>query len=121
MRFFTARNPLVHQGRDSDLPPLAQALRIRNAHIRQANLVETGISGHLPDRTNVDAGHLHIQEEIGQAFMLHGFRITERHQDGAVRIMRIRRPNLLTVNHPFVDVSLQPRTQPGEVLTRSRL
>ena len=38
--------------------------------------------------------------------MLHGFRITERHQDGAVRIMRIKRPNLLTVNHPLVDVSL---------------
>ena len=93
MRVFTARNPLVHQGRDSDLPPLAQALRIRNAHIRQANLVKTGIPGHLPDRTHVDTGRLHIQEEIGQAYMLHGFWIAERHQDGAVRIMRIGSPN----------------------------
>src|SRR6267143_3858387 len=57
------RTPLVHQRAHCNAPSvvhLAQNIFNRNAHIEKEQLAEFGLTGHLTQRANFNAGGFHI-------------------------------------------------------------
>ena len=58
---------LVHQGRDRHGPALADvadALGVGDAGVGEEDLVELGFAGHLAQRAHLDAGLVHVDEEV---------------------------------------------------------
>ena len=67
------RHPLVHQGGERDPPAVADvadAVRVRDADVGEVDLVELGLAGHLAQRSHVDAGRVHVGDEVGEAAVL---------------------------------------------------
>ena len=48
----------------------AEPLRVRDAHVGEVHLVELGVAGELAQRAHLDAGRLHVDEEVGEAPVL---------------------------------------------------
>ena len=93
----------------------------REAGFGQVHLVEFGIARHLTQRTNLDAGRLHVDEEGGEPPVLGHVGIGAGEEQSEAGLVPQRRPHLLPVHHPLVAVALGPGREPGEVGARTRL
>ena len=94
---------------------------IGDADVGEEDLAEVGGAGHLPDRPDLDAGALHVDEEESQTFVLGQRGVVARHHDAPVRVVRARGPDLLAVHHPVVAVTHRAHAQAGEVGAAGRL
>ena len=118
------RIALVHQGRERDLPALAdraQALAVGDAHVGEEHLVEMRGAGDLLDRADLDARRPHVDEEIGEPLVLRRREVGARHQHAEIAVLRARGPDLLAVDDPVLAVALGARAQAGKVGARRRL
>ena len=78
----TDRGTLVHQRRQRDVPTVvdvAEAIVVGNAHLVEEDLVEARPTGHLAQRSHLDTGRLHVDDEPGESLVLR--------QVGSVRAM----------------------------------
>ena len=77
------RHPLVHQCGQGHGPPLAdvaEALAVGDAHVSHEHLVELRLTRHLPERSHVDAGRVHVDDEVGHAAVLGDVGVGAGHQ-----------------------------------------
>ena len=106
--------PLVHERGDRHAPARAhraEPLAVGDAHVGEVDLVEVRRARDLLDAPGLDARRLHGQEEEGEALVLGRLGIAARDQDGPVRPVRARGPDLLPVDHPVVAVALGARAE----------
>ena len=96
--------------------------------IGEEHLVELGLTGHLLQRSYLDAGQVHRAEEERDALVLRSTvrsgRIEgagTRHQDAPVAVAPARTPHLLTVQEVVVTVEFGPGRQRSEVAAGPRL
>ena len=117
------RAALVHQRGHRDPPPVAdraEAVRVGDAGVGHVHLVELGVTGHLAQRPGLDAGSVHVDDEVGQSLVLRHVRIGARQQQTPARAVRQTGPDLLTVDDPVVAVGHRRGGQPGQVGARAR-
>src|SRR6202050_3663656 len=116
--------PLVHQGAHRHIPSVvhfAENIFGWHANIAKENLVEFGFPGHLTQRTYLDAGRFHIDEEHRKALVFREAGIGAYDQLTPVADPAVAGPDLLAVDD--VVIAVQPRfhLQTGEIGTRVRL
>src|SRR5439155_215537 len=80
----------------------------------EEHLVELDLAADVTQRTHVDPGRVHVDEEVGDALVLGPARIGTREEDGEVGVLRPRGPHLLTGDHPLVAVTHRLRGQPRD-------
>ena len=93
----------------------------RAARVGEEDLVEVGAAVDLLDRAHLDARLLHGHEQIGDPGVLRGVGIGPCEQEDVVGELRLRRPDLLSVDHPLVAVELGPGLERGQVAACVRL
>ena len=76
---------------------------------------------HLLQGVHLDAGLLHVEDEVGKALVLHGVPIRAREEKAPLRLVRRRRPYLLAVDHPLVAALVGARHGAGQIRARARL
>jgi hypothetical protein len=67
------RAAFVHQRRHRDVPPVAdgaEPVGVGNAGVGEVHLVELGLAGQLPQRPRLDAGAVHVDDEVREALVL---------------------------------------------------
>src|SRR5579871_1483289 len=72
------RGTLMHQRSDGDVPSVAHLAKdvfSGHANIAKEQLAEFALAGHLPQRANFAAGTLHVDQNVGESFVLGGIRI----------------------------------------------
>src|SRR5437773_3544923 len=115
---------LVLERRAAHHPALApfpdQALR-RHAHVVEEHLVEVGVPGHLAERPHLDAGRLHVDQEVADAVVLGLVRLGAGQGEPPVGLARARGPDLLAVDDPRVALEHGARAERGQVAARARL
>ena len=97
----------------SPRPPIwlsaARAASVRNTSLKIDS------AGHLPDGPNLDAGLVHLDDEVGQPGVL-GYDRGRSGRPGSVAgDVGTRRPHLLAVDDPLLAVTLGPGLKPGQV------
>ena len=116
--------PLVHQGRGRDLPAVAhvghQELRLDDG-VGEEHLVERGMAVHLPERMDLHAGLLHVEDEVGEPLVLGHVPVGARQQQAPFGLVRAGRPHLLAVDHPLVALPVGPRHGARHVRAAARL
>ena len=118
------RDPLVHQRGERHPPPLAglaEALAVGDADVGEVHLVELGVARHLPQRPDLDAGGVHVDDEVGQALVLGNVGVGAGEQQAPAGHVGECRPDLLAVDHPLVAVAHRPGRQRGEIRARTGL
>ena len=110
----------------SPAPPASRCSRAdhvlgRNADIRQEHFAEFRTAVGLPDRPHLHAGRPHIHDEVGDAAMFLRIRIGPGQQYAVVGVHRVRRPDLLPVDHVMIAVPHRPAAQRGKIGSRVRL
>src|SRR5207302_8030824 len=91
------RGPLVHQRSDRDLPSLALATHDSvggDFHVGHEHFVELGLPGYLMKWANLDAGALHVEEEVRHSGVLRRVGIAAREQHRPFRHMRETGPDV---------------------------
>ena len=61
------RHPLVHERGERHAPAVAdvaEALGVGDADVGEVHLVELGLARHLTQRPHLDAGRLHVDDEV---------------------------------------------------------
>jgi hypothetical protein len=112
------RVSLVLQRGTRDLPALAALADdpvLRRAGVGEEDLVEVRPARHLAQRSHLDAGLLHRDQQVGDAGMLDGVRLGAREAEHVVGLLRLGGPDLLPVDHPLVADELRARLERGEV------
>ena len=74
-------DPFVHQRCNGHGPPvllLPQHVLSGHPNVSKENLVELGVAGHLSQGLDLDAGRLHIDDQVGQPLVLWRLRIAPR-------------------------------------------
>jgi hypothetical protein len=56
--------------------------------VREEHLVEQVVARHLDEWTDVDAGRLHVDQEVREPLMLRDVRIGAREEDAVARLVR---------------------------------
>ena len=118
------RHALVHERGTGDGPATAlsaEPVGIRDARVREEHLVELGIAGELAQRSDLDPGGGHVADEEAEALMLGQVRVGACEQDAPPGDVRNRRPDLLSVDDPFVAVAHGPGCKAGEIGPGARL
>ncbi len=116
------RHPFVHQRGLGDPPAfadVAQAQAVRDPHVSEEDLVELGLTGELAQWPHLDAGCLHVAEEVRHAAVLGHVRVGPGHQDRPGRLVGQRGPHLLAVDDPGVTVADRTGAHVGEVGSRA--
>ena len=97
------REALVHQRRERDAPAVvdvADALVVRDPHVGEEHLVEAGGTVDLPERPDLDARVLHVDDEARDAAVLRRVGVGARDDQSPLREVRAGRPDLLAVEDP---------------------
>ena len=87
----------------------------------EEHLVEVHLAGEVPQRADVDADLVQVDQEVGDAAPLRHVGVGAGQQHRVVRPVRPRRPHLLAGDAPLVAVAHRPGRQRGEVRARARL
>ncbi len=88
---------------------LGQRTLVKKTSLNSAEPSICSIGPHL------DAGLLHRHEEVGDAGVLGHVRVGAGQEEDVVGVLRLGRPHLLPVDHPFVTVELGPCLEAGQV------
>ena len=99
----------------------AQQVARGHAHVLEEDLVEVVAVGDVGHGLHGHAGGAHVEDEGADAAVLARLRVRAREHDHLVRQVRVRRPDLLAVEHVVVAVAHGARGQRGEVAARLRL
>ena len=86
-------------------PGLPSISDVGDAGVGEVHLVELGLAGHLAQRPDLDAGSVHVDDERGEAGVLHGLGIGAHDEQAPARQVGERRPHLLAVDDPLVAVA----------------
>jgi len=92
-----------------------------NAHVGEEHLVELGLAGDLVERLHLDAGALHVEQEVRHAVVLRHVGIRACEQHAPFREMCEARPDFLSVEDPRVAVAHRAGRQAGHVRAGARL
>ena len=109
---------LVRERRVGDRPSVVQRadeLIVGHEHLVEEHLVELGVAGDLHERPHLDAGRLHVDDEIRDALVLRRVGVGARQADAPARELRVRRPHLLAREQPAVVDAHRARLQRREV------
>ena len=87
----------------------------------EEDLVEDGVTRHLAQRPDGDAGLLQRESEPGDALVLGDVEVGAGQQHAEVGTDGLTRPDLLPVDHPAIPVTLGSGGQAGQVRTRAGL
>jgi hypothetical protein len=85
------RHPFVRQRGAGKLPSvvdLPHNALVGDEHLVEEDLVEQRVTGHLPERTYVDPGRLHVDQEVGDSAVGCCVPIGARQADAPVRVVR---------------------------------
>src|SRR5438034_2798160 len=85
------------------------------------SLVEVGVPGHLAERPHLDAGRLHVDQEVADAVVLRLVRLAADQGEHPVGLARARGPDLLAVHDPRVALEHGAGAERGQVAPRPRL
>ena len=89
--------------------------------VGEEHLIEAGATGHLAQRSDLDAGSAHVHHEAGQASVLGLVGIGAADDLADLGVLGAGGPHLLAVEHPLVAVALGPCLDAGEVAAGPRL
>jgi hypothetical protein len=78
----------------------------RNASIREEHFVERCVTVHLSERAHLDAGLMHREGEVADAFVLGHVPVGAGEEHPVLGVMRRGVPHLLPIDHPLVTVEL---------------
>ena len=95
---------------ERDLPAVAlrsQNVDGRDLHVMEKDLGEFRLAGHLAERPHLDAGTLHVDEDVGQSRVLLGRGVTPRQQRAPIRDPAVAGPDLLPINKVVVAFELR--------------
>ena len=112
--------PLVGQGGVGHPPAVvepAQDLVVADPGLVEEDLVEHGPPRHLPQRPDLDARLIHVEDEVGDAPALGRIGVGTGDQHGQVGGLTGRGPHLLPADHPLVTVPLGPGLEAGQIGT----
>ena len=87
----------------------------------EEDLVELRLARDLAQRPHLDAGRVHVDEEVREVPVARRVRVALRDEDAEVGDVRERRPHLLPVDDVDVAAALGARARGGEVGARVRL
>ena len=113
----------IGQGGAGQLPApvdLPHHAVIRDEHVVEEDLVEHRVAGDLPQRTRVDAGRRHVDQEVRDPAVL-GVPIGASQADPPVSLAGLGRPHLLTGQRPSAVDPDGTGGQGRKVRTRARL
>ena len=92
------------------------------AHVLEEGLVEAVLPAHVDQRADGEAGGVDVgHEHEGDAAVLGRVRIRPHEGEERVRVVGVRGPDLLPVDHPLVAVAHRPRLERREVGAGARL
>ena len=112
------RAALVEKRRHGDVPASADvADHVLERHLDPAHedLVELGFTGDLPERPYLDTGRVHVDDHVREPGVALGFGVGAGEEDAEVGDVRVRRPDLLPVEHETVAVEARRRADAREV------
>ena len=112
------RAALVQQRRHRDLPALAflaEPVRHRHLDVVEEDLVELRLARDLPERPHLDAGRVHVDDQVGQVAIPRRVRVALRDEDAKVCDVGERRPDLLPVHDVGVAAPLGAGARGREV------
>src|SRR5579875_2753837 len=115
---------LVSERGAGDRPPsveLADQVARRHPRAGQEHLVEQGVTGHLPQRPDLDPWLAHAEREVADPVVLRGAGIGPGQQHAVVGDLGQRGPDLLPVDDELFAVTPRPGGQAGQVRARARL
>ena len=95
----------MHERSDGDVPSVAdrpQRILDGHAHVVEEDFGELGLTRHLEERPHLDAGTVHVDENVGESFVLLRFRIGAGEQSAPVGGPAIAVPDLLAGDDEFV-------------------
>jgi len=94
---------------------LAEQVLRRHRDVGEEDLVELRLAGDLAQRPDLDAGTLHVDDEVREALVLIARRGASAEEDAPIGDMRVRRPHLLTVHHEPIANTIHARAHGSEV------
>ncbi len=115
---------LVGERRERHAPPvvdLAEEVRVVDDGIFEEHLVEQCAARDLAQRTHVDTGLMHVDDEICQATMLRHVGVGAGDQDAVASPVCARGPHLLPVDDPVITVADRLRAQRRQIGTSAGL
>ena len=115
---------LVRERRVRDVPTgvlRADELVGRHEHVGEEHFVELGLVGDLTQRSHLDAGSVHVDDERGDPFALRRVGIGAREAPAPVGELRVARPDLLAVEEPAAVDRRRPGRERGQVAPRAGL
>ena len=112
------RAALVEERRHRDVPAaadLADHVLERHLDAAQEDLVELGLARDLAQRPHLDAGRVHVDDQVGEAGVALRVGVGAGEEDAEVRDVRVRRPDLLPVDDEAVALEARRRADAGEI------
>ena len=107
-----------------DLPALVHLehdAAFRHSYIGEEDLVEVCRTGHIDKWAYFDAGRIHREQDIGDAMMLLGIRISSDETEHHVGLARRGGPDLLTIDDEVIAILDCARAQRRKIRSRARL
>ncbi len=114
----------MEERRHRDRPAVAllvEPVRDRHLDVGEEDLVELRLAGDLAQRPHLDAGRVHVDDEVREVPVARPLGVALRDEDAEVGDVRERRPDLLAVDDVDVAAALGARAAGGEVGARVRL
>jgi hypothetical protein len=114
----------VEERRHRHLPAaadLAQQVLLRHLDVGEEDLVELRLAGDLAERAHLDAGRLHVDDQVGEPLVALRVRIATADKDAVVGDVSERRPDLLAVDDERAVLSLDRGANCREVGSGARL
>ena len=93
---------------------------VRHPSFVEKDLVEEGMSGHLPQRPNFNPRLFHVNGKVGDSLVFGSVHVSTSKQHALLSQVAARGPYLLTGDNPLVAISNGPRLQSGKVGTGTR-
>ena len=116
--------PLARERRAGDAPAVvdvAEAPEVGDPGLVEEHLVELDLTADVPQRSHVDTGLVHVDEEVRDALVLRPARVGAGQEDGEVGVLTPRGPHLLPGHDPLVAVAHRPRRERREIRARTGL
>ena len=110
--------PLEAEQRHRHRPPVVDAahdLVLRAGRVGEVDLVELGLARDHLDRSHLDAGLAHVDQEEADPLVLRCVGVGPGEDEDVVGEMAGRRPDLLAVDDPLVAVEDGPAAEVAEV------